>query len=190
MNKRNLILPITLVLIILTAFFIIQAPIWLNNHKNPFGIASFNIEWHCWIRHYRNGVLLSETYHVMTITTYGQNQIEQLLGDNSDLGLSYFAVSNNETAVSTSWTELPNEVTSNGLERAAATYASTGTGTWTMTKTWTATGTQSCCLYGVYSNTYAAGQTTLCLAEQQGASARKNLISGDTLQMQVAGTVS
>lgn len=138
----------------------------------------------------RNGSLIASSYHPMTITTYGKNQIEQLLGDNSDLGLAYFGLSNDETAVNVAWTELPSEITANGLGRAVAAYTSTGDGTWNMTKTWTATGTQSCCLYGVYSNSYAGGQTTLCLAEQQTSSARKNLVASDTLKMTVQGTVA
>lgn len=176
------------VLIIIGAFAIMQTPYFLQQ-KNPFAF-SFNLEIHCIVEHYRNGTLISITNHPMTVTTYGKNQIEQLLGDNSDLGLSYIGLSNDETAVSTAWTELPSEITANGLGRAQATYTSTGDGTWNMSKTFTASGTQSCCLYGVYSNSYASGQTTLCLAEQQGSGSRKNLVSGDTIAVTIQGTVS
>lgn len=157
--------------------------------ENPFGFFTINIEFHCIVEQYApDGTFVSMTTHAMTIVNYGKDQIEQLLGDNSDLGLSYFCLSNNETAVSTAWTTLPDEITTGGLARAQAAYVSTGTGTWNMTYTWTCTVAQGVCLYGVCSN--AGTSATLCLAEQQGSGARKNLDVGSTLKMTVQGTVS
>lgn len=150
-------------------------------------IFKAHAEFHLIIEQFRNGILLSVTTHPMNITTYGKDQIEQLLGGNTANALKYHCCSNNETAVSLAWTALPDEINSNGLSRALATYLSTGTGAWNMTNTWTATGTQPCCLYGVCSE---SSGSNLCLAEQQGSDNRKNLNAGDTLKMTVQGSVS
>jgi len=152
-----------------------------------FGTFEVDAEFHCWIMHYRNGKLISVTYHPMTLTDYGKDQIEKLLAGESTDPFKYFACSNSSDSVSTSWTSLPGEITGNGLARTAATYTNTGTGTWNMTVTWTATGTVSTKLYGVYAT---ASGDTLCLAEQQGEANQKNLQSGDTLKMVVQGSVS
>ena len=111
-----------------------------------------------------------------------------MIGDDNDLGLTWFCLSNNETVVDTDWVVLPNEITSGGLARAQASYVSTGTGTWNMTYTWTCSVAQGVCLYGVCSN--SGTTSTLCLAEQQGSGARKNLDVGSTLKMTVQGTVA
>jgi len=152
-----------------------------------FNTFTIHYEFHCWIEHWRDGELISRTYHALTLTTYGKNQMEQLLGGEVTDAFKYHGCSNNETAVDVAWTALPDEIVANGLERSVATYANTGDGTWNMTNTWTASGSQSACLYGVYSE---SSGSNLCLAEQQGSGNRKNLISGDTLKMTVQGTVS
>ena len=152
-----------------------------------FGLFTAKPEFHCWIMHYRNGELISVTYHPMTLTDYGKDQIEKLLAGESTNPFKYFACSNSSDSVSTSWTSLPGEITGNGLARTAATYTDTGTGTWNMTVTWTVTGANSTKLYGVYAT---ASGDTLCLAEQQGEANQKNLQSGDTLKMVLQGSVS
>jgi len=152
-----------------------------------FGRFTAKPEFHCWIMHYRNGKLISVTYHPMTLTDYGKEQMEKLLAGESTNPFKYFACSNSSDSVDTSWTSLPGEITGNGLARTAATYTDTGTGTWNMTVTWTATGTVSTKLYGVYAT---ASGNTLCLAEQQGQDNQKNLQSGDTLKMVLQGSIS
>jgi len=167
---------------------IVFGAIFLQPISQHFGAFTVEYEFHCWIEHYdKDGNLLSITCHPMTMVNYGKNQTKELLGNETVLGFKYFCCSNDETAVDVTWTVLPSEIAANGLERHAATYLDTGLGTWNMTWTWTASGSQSACLYGVCSESTGSN---LCLAEQQGSGARKNLVAGDTLKMTVQGTVS
>lgn len=155
--------------------------------EKQFGVFTINYEFHCWIEQYRDGKLISQTYHAMTLTNYGKDQIEKLLGGEVTDAFKYHACSNSSDDSFATDTSLDEEITTDGLARAVATYANTGTGTWNMTNTWTVTGTNSTKLYGVYSESTGAN---LCLAEQQGAGNQKNVIAGDTIKMTVQGTVS
>jgi hypothetical protein len=189
-NKKSLALTIAVSLsLILCISFAVQ--IYFPLVSNSMTIASHN-EFHCWIEHFRNGKLLSATYHAMTITNFGKNQTRDLLGGVNTYSMLYLGCSNDASAADAAWTELPSEITANGLARALGSYVldDTGNGKWNVTYTWTASGTQSTRMYGVYSRSYAAGQTTLCYVEQQGAGAVKNLLADDTLKMTVQGTSS
>lgn len=147
----------------------------------PMKGMEFNakFELHMTVRHYRDGVLLSETYHAMSLTTLGKNWIEGILGDTVGADVAkYIGSSNSSDTFSAAWTVLPDEITTDGLSRAAGTYASTGDGTWNCTKSFSVTGTNATKLYGLY---YASTGSYLLAAEQQGEGAQKNLNSGDTL---------
>jgi len=152
-------------------------------------IAEGKAEFHCEVVQMRNGVLVSRTYHAGTLTTIGKNWIEDQLGDSPSTDpAKWIACSNTTDSASAGWTELPSEITTDGLSRAAGTYASTGDGTWNQTKTFSVTGTNSTVCYGLH---YAAsGDGNLLCAENQGAGSRKNVISGDTLAVTWQVTVS
>jgi uncharacterized membrane protein (DUF485 family) len=150
---------------------------------------------HTWVRQFRDGILISETYHPMSLTTGGKDWIADKLfnsaGTNITLYCMYVACSADVGAFNAAWTAIPNEITANGLGRAIAAWTDTGTGTGNLTKTFTASGTQSSQLYGLYTDTYAnAPASNLVAAEQQGAGAVKNLIAGDTLAITIQITAS
>lgn len=134
------------------------------------------------IQHYRDGQLISESYGAGTLTTWGMNWIEQQLSGtvNATQSALYLGDSNNAGAPDVGWTELPEEITANGLERALGVYTSTGNGAWNVTKTKSVTDTQSTQLWGLYASTIVgSGQTTLIAADS--TPAQKNCVNGDTL---------
>lgn len=147
-----------------------------------------NFELHMLVQHFdRYGNLISETYHAMTVTNFGKDWVEQQLFTdvNSTTNALYISASNEETAVSVSWTILPNEITANGLGRQAGSYVSTDVGACNVTYTFTITGSQSCCLYGINAGPYATYPNSLIAAEQQGAGNRKNTSADDTLKVTI-----
>jgi len=153
------------------------------------------LELHMTVAHYRNGVLLSKTYHAMSLTTFGKNWICDNLakvgGDNVSKSATYIALSNDSSAVSAAWTCLPNEITTDGLSRANGSFTDTGIGTWNMTKSFSVTGDNSTKLYGLHIDSYANWPNGgLIAAEQQGVGNQKNVENGDTLQVTVQGTIS
>ena len=165
-----------------------------SNHSNVES-TQFNVTIHAWVKQYRAGKLVSETYHPMSLTDNGKDWIADKLfnsgGTNVTQYAMYIGCSANTSTFDAAWTALPQEISGSGLDRALATWADTGTGTGTLSKTFTANATVSTQLYGLYSDTYANAPTsTLVAAEQQGAGAVKNLISGDTLAITVSVTVS
>jgi hypothetical protein len=143
------------------------------------GELSVPFELHMTVDQWRNGELISSTYHAMSLTNAGKDWLEGIIGNavGSDVA-KYIACSNASDSFSAAWTAIPSEITTDGLSRAAGTYASTGTGTWNVTKTFSVSGTNSTKLYGLYYTSTGAG---LLAAEQQGTGAQKNLLSGDSL---------
>jgi hypothetical protein len=162
--------------------------------EQPQQGANIQISLHLWSRQYRQGFLISESYHAMSLTTFGKNWICDNLakvgGTNVTMFATYISLSNDSTSFSAAWTIIPNEITASGLGRANATFTDTGTGTWNMTKTFTASGTVSCKLYGLNINSYATFPNSLIAAEQQGIGSQKNLLSGDTLAVTIMGAIS
>jgi hypothetical protein len=159
------------------------------------GPTVLNIVVHTWVEQWRNGSLISSTYHPMSLTTSGKDWIADKLfnsgGTNVTKYAMYIAVSASATVFSAAWTAIPSEITGSGLDRALASWADTGTGTGNLTKAFSVSGTKSTQLYGLYYDTYAnAPASTLVAAEQQGAGAVKNLLAGDTLTVTVQITVS
>ena len=143
------------------------------------GMLTVPFELHMTVEQWRNGELVSRTTHPMTLTTLGKNWLEGIIGNAVGADVAkYIACSNSSTAFSDAWSAIPSEITTDGLARAAGTYASTGDGTWNVTKTFSVSGTNSTKLYRLY---YASTGNYLLAAEQQGTSAQKNLLGGDTL---------
>jgi len=146
-------------------------------------LAVGTAEFHCEvIQRDFYGNLVDYSYHAGTLTTIGKNWIEDQLGDSPSTDpAKWIACSNTTDSASAAWTQLPDEITTDGLARAAGTYASTGDGTWNQTKTFSVSGTNSTVCYGLH---YAAsGDGNLLCAENQGAGNRKNVNSGDTLKV-------
>lgn len=156
-------------------------------------VTSYRFELHLLARHCRDGVLISETFHPMTLTNNGTHWLAEKLahsgGTNTTKWATYIGCSASTATVSAGWGALPSEISSNGLSRANGTWAhtTTGYGTWNVTKTFTATGTQSCQMYGYY---YSSTGDTAIAVEQQGSGAVKNLILNDTLQITIQPAVS
>jgi hypothetical protein len=141
---------------------------------------SINTSFDVYSQHFRNGVLIDASHHTMTVTNYGKDWVEQqLFNPNATCKALYLSFSNDTSAVSTAWTAIPGEYTTDGLSRATGSYVSTGVGAANVTATVNILATASTQLYGI--NGDPASQSTLIAAEQQGAGAAKNFISGDTL---------
>ena len=158
----------------------------------PEGAFTITITYHCEVLHHRNGVLLSRTYHPMTQTNTGKNWTAHKISGKTGSGWSLWARnmtwignSNQSDSVSATWTILPDEITTDGLERALAAWTSpTGIGTANLTKQFTASGSNSTQTYGGYlgdlDGTY---DNTLICVEKQGSI--KNLDASDTLTVTI-----
>jgi len=189
-QNRKIALSLTTIAILFTlsiGYLLTTVFTQIPNIPQPFRTFMAHAEFHCWIEHYRDGILQSTTYHAMTITDYGKDQMEKLLAGEDTNAFKYFVCSNSTDEDFASDTTLEEEITTDGLERALATYTNTGIGTWNMTLTWNVNGNNSTKLYGVCSESTGAN---LCLAEQQGIGNQKNLQVGDTLKMTVQGEIS
>lgn len=141
------------------------------------------------VKHYRNGVLLSESRGAGTLTTIGKNWIEQQLAasDGSQEAL-YCSDSNDASAPSAAWTILPSEIAANGLDRQTGAYTSTGDGTWNVTVTKSVTGTQSTQLWGLNWVVTDSSDNNLLAADS--TPDQKNCVSGDTLAETWQGSVT
>ena len=162
----------------------------------PMKGMEFNakLELHMTVQHYRDGELLSETFHAMTLTNYGLNWIEDKLsgidaGGKWNLNATYIACSNSTDADFAADTSLDEEITTDGLSRASnSTPVSTGNGAWEFTVDFSVSGTNSTKLYGVYLDAYSGA--TLVAAENQGVGSQKNVADGDTLKVKCSGSVT
>jgi len=125
--------------------------------------------------------------HAGVLTTIGKNWIEDQMGDSPSADpAKWIALSCNVTAPSAAWTQIPNEIVVNGLERAAGTYASTGNGVWTESKQFTASGAHvSVQLVGI--QWADAGDNNLLWAD---TFAPVTLANGDKLTITATTTVT
>jgi len=123
-------------------------------------------------------LLHSEIVHNV-ITTAGRDFLHLQGYGSSGLGangLNFIGLSNDTLTETSASTTLSNEITLNGLGRAAGTVAHTaGTNTTTISKTFTATGTQSAQKAALFTAS-SAGTMNHALAFTQ-----RNLVNGDTL---------
>lgn len=193
MNKKLIGLVAAISCVIVALFFFM--PLLYQAEPSSAGPTRVDIVVHTWVRQYRDGVLISETYHPMSLTTAGKDWIADKLfnsaGTNVTKFAMYIATSNSTDVFNLAWNALPSEITVNGVERSLAAWTDTGSGTANLTKSFSVLGTQTTQLYGLYYDTYAnAALSTLIAAEQQGAGAAKNLLNGDTLTVTVQITVS
>ena len=194
-NKKAAFAVTLIAVIAISAFLTVGYNTIEQPIQPPLQGVGVNVEIHCHIQHYRNGILISESYHPMTLVNAGLDWIADKLFNSAGTNVTQYAMyigsSTDDTAVDTGWICLPAESTANGLARALASWADTGTGTGTLSKSFSITGDCSSNLYGLYSNTYAlAPASTLVAAEQQGAGNQKNMVNGDTLAVTITITVS
>ena len=181
--KRRVKVGLALVIVgIVAVFGFYQFYQSFNELQGRGWFTTFEI--HLLVEHYdKYGNLISRTCHPMTVVDQGKDWIEQqLFNPNASQKALYIGVSNDSSSVDTSWTALPNEITSAGLSRKEGTYTSTGVGSANVTVTFSVTGTASTKLYGIY---YSLTGNTLIAAEQQGEANQKNLNDGDTLKITV-----
>ncbi len=162
----------------------------LLNDPNSLNL---HFELHLQADHYRNGILLSSTYHTMSLTNSGKDWLADNIFNSAGTNVTQFAdniaLSASSTAFDAAWTAIPSEITANNLSRVVGAWVDTGTGLGNITYSFYSTGTQSVQLYGLYYDTQPnAPQSTLIAAEQQGAGAVKNLIAGDTLVVTIQTT--
>jgi len=84
------------------------------------------------------------SHHAGVLTTIGKNWIEDQLGDSPGTDpAKWISVSTSTSTPLASWTQIPTEITTGGLARAAGTYASTGDGQWTESYQFTASATHT-----------------------------------------------
>lgn len=147
--------------------------------------TKFSAEIHVSMWHYRDGVLLEYSHHAGVLTTIGADWIEDQLGDSPATDpAKWIALSNDAGSPSAAWTVIPTEITTNGMGRAAGTYANVGTGQWNITKSFSPTGSGSCQLTGLY---WASTGSYLLCAD---TFTQINYESGDTVQIQWTISVS
>ena len=146
-------------------------------------------EVHLNIQHYRNGALLSDEWGAGVLTNIGKDWIEQQLGasDGTQEAL-YEADSNDATEPLATWTILPTEITTNGLDRQTGVYSSLGVGNWKVEVTKAVTGTQSTQLWGLHWIVTDNSDNNLLAADS--GPAQKNCVNGDTLKETWTVTVS
>jgi len=131
----------------------------------------------------KNGVLLGETSNI--VVNGGKELVEQLLCTTNASIVQYIAVATDMPSPDPTWTTIPNEVKTGGLERAAGTISDLGTGNWRVEITYTATAdftnVNGTGIYWASTGNYlfaCAGITSV------------NLVSGDQLTVRWDFTIS
>jgi len=145
-----------------------------------------NLEIHGEIWHWdSSGNLIEYAHHPATLTTIGLNWLEDQIGDSpATAPANYIACSDDAGSPSSAWTELPNEIVTNGLTRNTGDYANVGDGSWNMTESFSVTGTQSLQLVGLH---WGAGASTLLCSDEI---TQINAQNGDTVQIRFSITVT
>ena len=90
---------------------------------------------------YLNGQLIECKSNL--ITNIGKEFVEDQLTNPSTNSIKYISLSSSTSDPSESWTILPDEITTNGLERAECSITDIGYGQWSCEHTFTATGSVS-----------------------------------------------
>jgi hypothetical protein len=107
------------------------------------GTAGADLSGHVSIKAYRDGELFYEYEDHNLITTNGSRRIRNFLGwDNETGATQYLSLTNDAGPPLESWTELPGEISGNGLARALGAVAVKNSTAFTVWKQWTATGAQ------------------------------------------------
>ena len=121
--------------------------------------AGTSVQWHGVLDLYFKEAGTDEWVQVVQgepnlITNIGANRIRGLLNGSiaNPAEIANLSLSDDAGAADAAWTELPLEITTNGLDRAtaAAGLVNNGTGKFNITHTWTATASQDCQLIGTH----------------------------------------
>ena len=134
--------------------YIVEDVAAFEEASNP---AMTSVEWHGVVDLYLKRAGSDEWTQVVQgepnlITEGGANRIRGHLNGSLTDGITIANLSLSDSADSPSaqWTELPVEITTNGLDRNTGTMANNGTGAFNITYTWTATASQDCQLIGTH----------------------------------------
>lgn len=184
--KKTILSVLAIISIVAFAIYSFNATLMLQSTTKRESTV-ITVEVHCWVAHYRNGVLLSISHHAGNLTDAGKEWIEQQVSGTSNTTQGkYISCTNTLGTYAATWTNIPDEITSNGFNRAAGTYASTGTGAWNVSKTFTSSGTQSVQRYGLSYQSAENGGGLICTD----TSTQKNTVSGDTVAVTFQVTVT
>lgn len=138
-----------------------------------------NVQADLQVTQYRNGIPISSSNHAGVLTAIGKDFIaQQLSGSASTTNAIYISVSaDTADGMSSSSTQLTNEINANGFTRHSGTYAHTAsTNTYTVSYQFTSSGTQTVQLWGCqWSVTAQSNNNLLCYD----TSSAKNTVSGD-----------
>jgi len=126
-----------------------------------------------------------------SLTNIGKDFIEQQISGTSNTSQCiYISLSNSTDEVPSpnTWVKLPDEITTDGLDRNTGEYASTGTGTWTVTYTFTAGASFTVRLTGLHwkSTDDSAGNMLAAVAFVTPVT----LAESDSLQVTWSGSIS
>lgn len=146
MNKRVALIGVFVIaasMIGVAAFAFYQGIAYRNAELYVIvGTNSFHVT--TWIQRAGETEWTFWSHHAGVLTTIGQNWIEDQMGDSPSTDpAKWISVSTSASSPSSAWTQIPTEIASGGLTRAAGTYASTGDGTWTISYEFTASGTHT-----------------------------------------------
>lgn len=136
------------------------------------------------IRHYDPYGKLKEVIEVHnTVSTAGLGHVSGLINDQESTHFKWLAVGDSSTAAATGNTALANEITANGLGRAAATASQVTTDdtddTAQLVHTWTASGTQAVREAGIFDTSTASSGTMLART----TFSAKNMETDDTFEV-------
>ncbi len=106
------------------------------------GTAGADPSGHVSIKAYRDGALFYEYEDHNLITTNGSRRIRNFLGWDNETGATEYLSLSNDAAPLKGWTELPGEISGNGLARALGTVAVFNSTAFTVNYEWTASGAQ------------------------------------------------
>ncbi len=114
-----------------------------RQQTSMYGEAGADPSGHVSIKAYRDGELFYEYEDHNLITTNGSRRIRNFLGWDNETGATQYLSLSDDASPLVSWTELPAEISGNGLARALGTVAVVNSTAFTVTYQWTATGAQS-----------------------------------------------
>lgn len=150
MNKKIIAgIAIYLMLLFGVGYGLYQAIQQISEIQN----ATINLEIHCDMYHYRDGILIKHSHHAGVLTNTGKDFIEGKIGNsafaNNTVFANYISLSNSTDSPSATWVILPDEITTGTMARTLGTYVSTGVGTWNVSKSFSPSETNSTRLVGL-----------------------------------------
>lgn len=114
-----------------------------RNAELNIDVGTHSFHMHAYVD-FANGTHLDLGTHAGVLTTIGKNWIEDQLGDSPSTDpAKWISLSTNTSTPLASWTQIPTEIATGGLERASSTYTSTGDGVWTISHQFTASATHT-----------------------------------------------